>query len=183
MSDRQRLPPTTRPPGRPRKFSRPSRLVALTLPIDTIAALKRINSDLAQAIVAVTERGLSAPGDLKPPQDRDVDLMQLTDRDALIVVNRRLVATLVDVTVLPLDERRGFLALHPGQGFADLEVAVQDSLDDDHLGQIERDALQELKRRLREWRRDPAQHFEVRSIIVGTRESKRARGRRGGTSS
>ena len=178
MSDPQRLPTTTRPPGRPPKFSRPSRLVALTLPIDTITALKRIDSDLAHAIVAVAESGLSAPRDLEPVQDRGVDLVQLTDREALIVVNRRLVASLVDVTVLPLDERLGFLALNPGQGFADLEVAVQDSLDDDHLDQNERDALQELKRRLREWRRDPAQHFEVRSIIVGTRESKRARGRR-----
>lgn len=171
MPSRRTAPTAARPPGRPPKFGRPSRLVALTLPLDTIAALKQIDSDLARAIVAVTEKGSSAPGE--PSPSPDVDLVQLTSRESLIVVSRQLVVPLAGVAVLPLDDRRAFLALRPGQGFGDLEVAVQDSLDEDRLDSRTRNALEEMKRQLREWRRDPELSFEVRSIIVGTRQPRR----------
>lgn len=173
MPNRRTVPAPTRRPGRPPKFGRPSRLVALTLPIDTIATLRQIDSDLARAIVAVAEKGSSAPEEPTPPPD--VDLVQLTSRESLIVVNRQLVVSLAGVAVLPIDERRAFLALQPGQGFADLEVAVQDALDEDRLDPREREALKEMKRQLRQWRRDPAQRFEARSIIVGTRQPQPAR--------
>ena len=173
MPVRRPVPATTRPPGRPPKFGRPSRLVALTLPIDTIATLRQIDSDLARAIVAMTEKRSSAPEELDPPAD--VELVQLTSRESLIVVNRQLVVALAGVAALPLDERRAFLALQPGQGFADLEVAVQDALDEDRLDPCQREALQVMKRQLRQWRRDPAQRFEARSIVVGTRQPQRAK--------
>ena len=41
--------------GRPRKFSRPSRAITLTLPEDTIAALRAVDRDLSRAVVRVVQ--------------------------------------------------------------------------------------------------------------------------------
>ena len=41
--------------GRPRKFSRPSRSVTLTLPDDVIAALLAVDSDLSRAVVRAVQ--------------------------------------------------------------------------------------------------------------------------------
>lgn len=167
MALRRTKPPQSRP-GRPPKFGRPARLVALTLPFDTIAVLKQINPDIARAIVTLTEKESSPIGEADARQDM-LELVQLTNREALIIVNRQLVSSIVGVSLLPLDDQRAFLALNPGQGFADLEVAVQDSLDENEMEPDGRHALEEMKRRLREWRRDPARRFESRTIIVGVR--------------
>jgi hypothetical protein len=99
----------------------------LTLPLDTIAALKQIDSDLARAIVAMTEKGSPAPGEPNLPPD--VDLVQLTSRESLIVVNRQLVVPLAGVQrcCSTSDDLPDAPA---GAKFADLE-AVQDSPDED----------------------------------------------------
>lgn len=154
--------------GRPPKFDRPSRLVAVTLPTDTLAHLRQIDADLARAIVTLTQAHVQ--GNAEPVRETpDVDLVQLTMRDALIIVNRRHVASLPGVSVLPLGDEQGFLALQADQGLADLIVAVQDRLEEDGVPAAERHALQSMKAHLKAWRQDTTLTFESRAIIVATR--------------
>lgn len=153
-----------RPRGRPPKFGRPSRLVALTLPEDVLAWLRSLDPDPARAIVRLFDQGHPRPEEV--PGDAPLaDIVVLTRRRGLIVVDRRAFAGLPDVDLLPLDATRAFLALEVGSGLADLELAIADRLDEVPAGS-ERESLSELRARLREWRRDPAWTFEARSILV-----------------
>jgi hypothetical protein len=150
----------------------------LTLPLDTLAALRRIDPDPARAIVTLVQNGHALVGD--EPEAPLADLVQLTRRDALIVVNSKVVGSLPGVSMLPLDAGRAFLALEPGGGLPDLEVAVQDRLDTAETTAAERSALETIKSRLRAWRRSPDMRFEPRAIIVASRtHGRRGRGRSG----
>jgi hypothetical protein len=165
--------------GRPPKFDRPSRLVAVTLPTDTLDQLRRMNPDLARAIVALTQTRPPSTGKRHTAAVPDVDLVQLTTRDALIIVNRRHIASLPGVSVLPLDDERGFLALQADKGVADLVVAVQDRLEEEGVSTAERDALLSMKAHLKAWRRDATLTFESRAIIVATRRPRKGARARG----
>ena len=167
----RRSPASSLRRGRPPKFGRPSRLVALTLPVDVLARLQRISGDIARAVVSLVENGTGVDSSTSQP---DVELAHLTKRDALIVVNRHLVGTLPGISLLPLDEHRAFLALGVGKGLSDLEVAVQDRLDEEHLPNEERRALESIKQQLRSWRLGSEHEFVTRAIIV-VRPPKRAR--------
>jgi hypothetical protein len=50
------FPSTAKPRGRPSKFGRPSRVVALTLPEDAIDRLRRVHRDLGWAILKLLDR-------------------------------------------------------------------------------------------------------------------------------
>lgn len=161
-----------RPRGRPPKFGRPSRLVALTLPEDVLAWLRSIDPDPARAIVGMFERGSSAAREAHV--DRAVtEIALLSGRRGLILVDRRAFVGLPGVDLLPLDHGRAFLALRNGAGMAELELAVADLVDESAPGP-EREALATLRAQLRSWRRDPAWAFEARSIIVAERRLKAA---------
>ena len=151
--------------GRPPKFGRPSQLVALTLPIDVVRGLQRVDRDIARAIVRVFEGTVHAADD--SPRDRrpDAELVRIADRRSLIVVNSAVIQSLPGVNVVPLDATRAFLAMEPGRGISDLELAVIDRLDD-AVETRERQALDQLRRQLKAWRRDSALRFHSRSIIV-----------------
>ena len=155
--------------GRPPKFGRPSQLVAMTLPLDVVAWLKSLHSDPGWAIVSLHERyGPSttrrgaASGEAQVPL---VELAAIGRRQFLIVVDRRVFRSLPGIALVPLSGSRAFLALRPGCGLSDLEIAVVDRLDD-VSDDTERRALNELRSRLREWRRDRTLRFQGRSIIV-----------------
>jgi hypothetical protein len=153
-----------RGPGRPSKFGRPSRLVALTLPDDTLRALSRVDADVAWAIVKLLEpenRVHSRPG--KQP---DVELVAIAARRSLIVVNRQVFTSLPGVSIVPLTDTRAFLALDVGRGMSDLELTVIDRLGDRSLSKRERTALLALRRKLSEWRRARDLAFRTRAIIV-----------------
>jgi len=151
--------------GRPPKFGRPSQLVALTLPIDVVRGLQRVDKDIARAIVRVFEGTVPAGDD--SPRDRrpDAELVRIADRRSLIVVNSAVIQSLPGVNVVPLDATRAFLALEPGRGVSDLELAVIDRLDD-AVETRERQALGQLRRQLKAWRRDAALRFHSRSITA-----------------
>lgn len=168
-------PTPTRGPGRPTKFGRPSKLVALTIPLDVLATLERLDRDPARAIVALVENGTDPARREAEKSPPNAELVQLTRHAALIVVNTDVVATLPGVSMLPLDAKRAFLALEPGSGLADLELAVQDRLDTPESSEGEREALDEMKHLLRLWRRDPTLRFESRAIIVALRRPGRPR--------
>lgn len=165
MSDRHRSHGRRR--GRPPKYGQPARVIAATLPQDTIDALSAIHSDLGWAIVRLVEKtGTTRPADSAAA---DAQLVEIGGGYSLIVVDPALVRPLTGVQVVPLSERQAFLALAPGQGMADLELAVLDHVDTLDPGAPERAAAERLRDQLRLWRRDDSLSFEARAIIVGSR--------------
>lgn len=148
--------------GRPLKFGRPTQLLTVSLPADVVGWLKQLDPDPAWAIVSLFERAqrraASAPL-------RTADLVQLPGKRALILVRPDAFAGLDGVSVIPLSDGRGFLALESGRGLADLEVAVVDRLDQTGLPASQRAALGEVRQLLRDWRQQGLR-FESRSILV-----------------
>jgi hypothetical protein len=148
--------------GRPLKFGRPTRLLTVSLPTDVLAWLKQLDPDPAWAIVSLFERTQrrNAAGPL-----RAADLVQLPGKRALILVRPDAFAGLDGVSVIPLSDGRGFLALEAGRGLADLEVAVVDRLERTGLPASQQAALTEVRQLLRDWRQQGLR-FESRSILV-----------------
>ncbi|MGE0461086.1 MAG: hypothetical protein AB7Q16_06930 [Vicinamibacterales bacterium] len=155
-----------RPRGRPPKFDRPSQLVTFTLPDDVLAWLKSLHADPAWAIVKLHEK---ADRRARKPVEL-AELVQLPQGRALIMVNTEALKHLAGVSVIPMSDGRGILALEVGKGVADLELAVIDRLEAKGVGRAQREALQALRERLREWRQQGVR-FEARTIIVANRPS------------
>lgn len=150
--------------GRPPKFGRPAQLITLTLPHDVVAWLKGVHPDPAWAVVKLHEQATRRERRPVPL----ADLVQLPHRRALIMVNTEALKRLPGAAIIPLSDGRGILALEPDKGVADLELAVIDRLDDQAVEKSEREALQALRDRLREWRRQGVR-FESRAIIIANR--------------
>jgi hypothetical protein len=151
--------------GRPPKFGRPAQLITLTLPEDVVAWLSTVDQDLGWAIVKLHERTVKTRR-ARPTQV--ADLVQLPGQRALILVQPDFFKNLVGVSIIPLSDGRGFLALEAGRGVSDLELAVIDRLDSTALVAGEREALTHLRVLLRQWRQEGVR-FESRSIIVAQR--------------
>jgi hypothetical protein len=159
--------PTTKR-GRPTKFDRPSRLVALTLPEDLIDGLRRINNDLAWAIVTLFQKQGRHQKMLpvSPHAPQMTTLVGIPNRQFLIVVDRTVFRRLPNVNLIPLTGNHAFLAFADGGGLRDLELAIGDRLDEDVIGAHERKALVGLRLQLRKWRRDRTLAFERRTIVI-----------------
>jgi hypothetical protein len=153
----------TRRPGRPRKYGRPARLLAVTLPQEVIGALKQLHADPGWAIVSLVEHVAPRNGAEPPPP---VQLVQVGQGQSLIVVNSAVIAALPEVRTIPLSDRQAFLAFEPGRGLADLEVVVRDRLEQRRLRERDRDVLEGLKQQLRRWRTEGTLHFEARTIVL-----------------
>jgi hypothetical protein len=147
--------------GRPSKFGRPSRVVALTLPDDVVRGLRKVHSDLGWAIVGMFEK---TPAQAAAPEI-DAELVTIGDRKSLIVVNREVFKDLPGIQVVPLHDDKAFLALDLGRGMTDLEIAVLDRLDH-AIDRNERKALSKLRSQLKHWRNDRGLKFHTRAIIV-----------------
>ena len=158
--------------GRPRKFGRPSRVVALTLPEEVVAGLRKIHPDLAWAIVTLFEKQPLHGAPALAPQP-NAELVAVGVRQALIVVNRDVFKHLPGIDIIPLNCDRAFLALAPGRGMTDLELAVIDRLEDGTIDRSERQALKDLRTQLHRWRLDAGLRFHTRAIIVVERAPKR----------
>jgi hypothetical protein len=137
--------------------------VALTLPDEVVRGLRRVHPDLAWAIVRLFEkRPPAAVEDLQP----DAELVAIADRRSLIVVNRAVFKSLPGINIIPLTGNRAVLALEPGRGMSDLELAVIDRFEDPSTERPERQALGRLRMQLRRWRHDRVLRFHSRAIIV-----------------
>jgi hypothetical protein len=160
--------------GRPQKFGRPGRLVAMTLPEDVVTWLQARNPDPAWAIVSLFERQHERRA--RPPETLrdDVELVRIGPRRALIVVEQAAFGALPGVSAIAMGSGRAFLALESGKGMADLELAVVDRLEVPGLPETEQRALVRLRQHLRAWRRDKALTFTARSIIVVERAQRSA---------
>lgn len=157
---------TSKRRGRPSKFGRPSRVVALTLPEDAIDRLHRVHRDLGWAILKLLDKEPNRTSRPREDAQPDVELVTVADRRSLIVVNREVIKNLPGVNIIPFSGNRAFLALDIDRGMSDLELAVSDRLGDSTIGRGERRALGALRARLTTWRRDHGLHFHTRAIIV-----------------
>ncbi len=147
--------------------------MSVTLPDDTLQALSRVDPDTGWAIVKLLER---EPRNSRDERDDDVELAHIGTRRSLIVVSRAVFKSLPGVNLIPLDDTRAFLALDPGCGLSDLELAVIDRLSDGSVAARERRALDALRTRLAAWRHDRHLRFHHRSIIVVEQVSRNGRG-------
>jgi hypothetical protein len=163
-----------RPRGRPSKFGRPSRVVAVTLPHDVIERLRRVHRDLGWAIMALLDKDAPKPAPRHGPRDAepDVELVTVADRRALIVVNREHIRHLPGVNLIPLRGNRAFVALDIDRGMSDLELAVTDRLEEPSVDANEARVLEDLRSQLTAWRRDQDLKFHRRAIIVVERRPK-----------
>jgi hypothetical protein len=152
--------------GRPLKFGRPARLVALTLPEDVVRWLHGIHPDPAWAIVSLHESGIRGSRRRHPRPGAVPGLAQLPGRRALIVVDPHSCRNLSGVSVIPMGTDRAFLALEGDRGLADLELAILDRLDDPRVAAEERQGLRRFRTQLRDWRRSSRLRFSTRSIIL-----------------
>lgn len=153
--------------GRPLKFGRPGRVVALTLPEDVVTWLTTVHADPAWAVVRLYEHETrKSPAAVQDPPPV-VSLAAIGRRQSLIVVQRDSFTSLAGVDLIPLAKTGyAFLALRSGTGLGDLELAVLDRLDQKNLSVAERERLLLLRKHLRSWRLDPQLSFAQRSIIV-----------------
>lgn len=152
--------------GRPLKFGRPARLLALTLPHDVVGALRRIHPDPAWAVVSLYEELARGDRRPRPAQRPSLELAQVSPHSALIVVDPRAIRSGPGMSVVPVAAGRAFLAFQEGRGLADLELAVLDRLRDPKTGSALRRELSVLHRQIREWRHSRRYRFSTRSIIL-----------------
>jgi hypothetical protein len=152
--------------GRPPKYGRPAKVVALTLPAEIVERLQRVHSDLGWAVVSLAEK--STRFEPARHDTADAQLVEVGGGQSLIVVNSARFHALAGVDMVPLSATQAFLALEPGKGMADLELAVIDRIDTLPAGD-ERQAWIRLRDRLRRWRQDRRLRFDNRSIIIVTR--------------
>lgn len=151
--------------GRPLKFGRPARSVAVTLPDDVIALLRAVDRDVGRAIVALvaSRRGAGVPA---PAPSQVVDVAKTGRRHSLIVVDPRSIPPLPGCSLMHISADRAFIALQPGAGLADLEVTVIDQLAQPQLATAHRAGLLALRRALRKWRTDRRVTVCERAIVV-----------------
>jgi hypothetical protein len=155
--------------GRPPKFGRPAKLVAVTLPNDVVAWLEAVDRDLGRAIVRIHDEALHREGRPSWPEQPTAALVDVGDGRSLIVVGPGLVKGLAGVAAIPLGVGRAFLALEPSWTMADLELSVVDAVERATAGAGERDALLRFREQLRAWRTDHSVMLEPRAIIVASR--------------
>jgi len=160
--------------GRPLKFGRPTTLVTMSLPGDVVAWLRSIDPDPAWSVVKLFERASTTAA--RARTDRLADLVQLPGGRALILIKPEPFQNLKRVSIIPLADGRGFLALEDGLGVSHLELAVVDRLEVKTIPASEREALQHLRGLLKRWRQEGIE-FESRSIVVARRPAAGARAR------
>ena len=158
--------------GRPPKFGRPARLVAVTLPTDVVAWLEALHTDIGRAIVRLHDEAVRRHRRPDPAQRPSAELVDVGEARALIVVDPEMVRGLTGVAAIPFGEGRAFLALEPSWTMADLELSVVDWLEREAGEGPRRDALTAFRAQLRAWRTDRTMALEQRAIIVVTRRSK-----------
>src|SRR5690348_2288538 len=98
-----RREPAGRARGRPSKFGRPSRVVAVTLPHDAIDRLRRVHRDLGWAIMTLLDKEAPEPAPRRADRgaEPDVELVTVADRRSLIVINREHIRHLPGVNLIP----------------------------------------------------------------------------------
>jgi hypothetical protein len=151
--------------GRPQKYGQPARIVAITLPVDVVDTLHGIDDDLGWAIVSVVEKAQAGTARREVPE---AELVEIGGGRSLIVVDTSVFRSLPGVDIVPFSGTRAFLALEPGQGMAELELAVHDRIARLKPTSRALPPMQRLLAQLQAWRRSRRLHFSTRSIILAS---------------
>jgi len=146
--------------GRPRKFSRPSRSVTLTLPEDVIATLQSIDSDLSRAVVRTVE-----PLAVDAPRP-SAELTTFGDQAVIVVPPSRALKERTGVDLVPLSDGRALLLFDDQLSIADFELRLGDAIGDASMDAGDRATFEELAGILRSARRGAGMQLSQRSIIV-----------------
>ena len=154
--------------GRPQKFGRAAQLISLTLPRDVIKWLETLDEDLGWAIVKLYERSTKP----RRSQTEVAELVRFPGDRALILVQAALFKDMPGVSLIPLADGRGFLAMETGKGVADLELFVLERIDDRRIADAEREALVQLRQLLKQWRQEGIR-FASQSIIIAHGDKRR----------
>jgi hypothetical protein len=147
--------------GRPRKFSRPSTSVTLTLPDDVIAQLQKIDSDLSRAVVrAVQPLAITT-------RDRARELTMFGDKAAVILLPpSRSLMDHTGVGMVPLSDGRAMLAFDERTSVADFELRLRDAIAEPTLPADDKAMFRELAAILRDARCVDGLAMTQRSILV-----------------
>ena len=108
-----------------------------------------------------------------PELARDVQLVEVGEDQFLIVINSAMFHMLPGVQMVPFSATQAFLALEPGRGMGDLELAVLDRLSQLKGPSRERRAVAHLGQQLRKWRLDPRLDSQSRSIVIVSKRRRR----------
>lgn len=161
MHDRERAPAARGRRGRPRKFSRPSTSVTLTLPDDVIATLQAIDKDLSRAVVRVVQP-LAARSPATAAQ-----LTMFGDKAAIIVLPpNRALCHHTGVELVPLSDGRAMLSFDDRMSVSDFELRLGDAIADPAVSPADKAMFQELAAILRSARRSDGVAMRRRSILV-----------------
>lgn len=159
--------------GRPPKYGRPARLVAVTLPNDVVDWLGSVDPDVGRAIVRLHDMMARRTQRQAHPAVPTAELVDVGEGHGLIVVEPGMVQHLAGVAAIHFSDGRAFLALESSWTMADLELSVVDALDRGIQDAKRRAGLTEFRDLLRVWRTDRSMTLEPRTIIVAGRSPKR----------
>lgn len=146
--------------GRPRKFGRPARSVALTLPLDVIATLERHDSDLARAIVHLAAR--SGP---ERAAAREAELSRYGRRAVIVVNPSRTLRKIPGVELVPLPSGRALISLDPTLTPEAFELRLRDALDAG-VPDADRAGVRDVVQVLADARRSGKVRLQARTILV-----------------
>lgn len=149
-------------PGRPRKFSRPSRPVTVTLPEDTLTRLATIDDDLARAIVAVVDRHRTSRTRTRPL----AEVASYGSHAVIVVTPIKALKRLTGVELVPIGNGRALISLSHSRSIAQLELDMRDLLDRSDVSTLERRTLEAIADILRSARASRSISLEERMIIV-----------------
>ena len=157
-------PPTSSPPtgvrrGRPPKFTRPSRIVKLTLPEDVVAALRAVDDDLSRAVVR-----LAQPLVGQAPKAA-AELKTFGSRSVIVVTPSRLLKHRAGVEFVPLPDGRALICFEEGLSISEIELRIRDALADS-VDAKDRETFEVLEQILRGARLADRVSLQRRSIIV-----------------
>ncbi len=133
--------------GRPRKFTRPSRTITLTLPEDVLTALVGLDPDIGRAIVRL------ATGLTREERHPGVELATFGRRAVIAVSPTRALSGLRGVELVPFQDGRSLIALDEGMSEAQFELAVRDALTGSTVPAVDRALLEQLALMLQDARR------------------------------
>ena len=152
--------------GRPRKFSRPSRAVTLTLPEDVIAALQGIDGDLSRAVVRVVQS-------VAPSASRaTVEVATCGDQTVIVVPCSPVLKARTGVELVPLADGGALIAFDERVSVPELELRVGDALADPAIDPRDRPMFEQLAEILRQGRQADGIVLREHRILVVQRTSR-----------
>ena len=165
--DKGSSPQDRRGGGRPRKYAEASQPVTITLPKTTLRQLEQVDPDRGRAIVKLARDVSRDAGNGAPL----VELLEVGPGSGLVVVaTTSILRRIAFVRLVEVTAGRHLIALLPGHGIHELEVALVDILDERNaLGEADSTLVTELLELLRNFRKsDSLSTAQILLLRLGT---------------